>query len=335
MKITKNHFSIFAVLTLVLIVVSYAVYSNYPRSHCRLEVDNPVTTQHTLGNVVFDAFDRHKLWVSASAGNVMDDVLYDRRSDNFNYDGLYRLSKDGKSWLFRYGGQVFDNDGTKRTFLYDVQWANGDYPKEAGAYTVEVVSQQPNSKTSPTLNTVGDSITWWQYGEYFRCLLADNGLPYNFVGSRTDIFGYGHDGEGGNNTRDVLNRIQAIPPSSYYFILIGTNDRFSTDETVSNIMKIAALLRDKQNDSIVLISTLLPRKDEFNARVEGVNEKLKNAFKHCKDCQGLKLIDTNVVLAQKDWQSLSADGLHPNKEGYKFLAKFIANKLQNLQQPVR
>jgi hypothetical protein len=309
-------------------LAGYVVIRETSRSHCdALRVSYPVHTLGDLGTINFESFGRHKLWLSSSEGNLVDDRLYDRRTDNFNYDGLYRLTKDGKSWYFRHGGQTFNHDNTNRTFLYDVQWVDQHYPKKPGKYHVEVVGET-KPVSLPTFNTVGDSITWWQHGEYLRCMLADAGIGHNFIGSRTDIFGYGHDGEGGDNTRDVLKRIKDIAPSSTYFLLIGTNDRFETRETVDNILKIARALSKKQPNTIVLVSTLLPRSDEFDQRNQKVNDALRQYFKSCTSCDSITLVDTHTAfIKQENWQGLLADGLHPSKAGYLFLAQFIKGQL--------
>lgn len=314
------------------VVLCVAFVSFITRSHCEyLRVSRPLTTVHTLGTISFDAFTNDTIWLSAKAGNLMDDQLYDRRTDNLNYDGLYQLTRDGKRWLFRHGGQAFNSDGSKRTLLYDVQWNHHKFPEAAGDYEVAVMAETLPPPPHSTLNTVGDSITWWQHGEHFRCRLADAGLELRFVGSRTDSFGYGHDGEGGNTTRDVLKRINHIAPSAHYFLLIGTNDRFRTDETIKNIIRIAHRLNAKQN-STVFISTLLPRTDEFNARNETVNVGLKQALASCTHCKNMVLIDTNAAFqSHPEWPSLLADGLHPNEEGYAFLAKYVAESISKLQ----
>lgn len=319
------------VITLVAISCTYlGIEPLINRSHCEfLRVSRPFITLHNLGKRQFESFQNHAIWLSAEEGDLTDDTLYDRRTDNFNYDGLYRLTRSGKSWLFRHGGQAFNNDGSKRTLLYDVEWEKAKVPDEPGIYEVEAIAETKKPSANATLNTVGDSITWWQHGEHFRCMLADAGLNLDFAGSRTDSFGYGHDGEGGNNTRDILKRINAIAPSSHYFLLVGTNDRFEADETIKNILQIAHGLKAKSN-SMVFVSTLLPRTDEYNQRNEAVNKGIKQSLQSCADCKNIMLIDTNrAFLSHPDWKNLLADGLHPNKEGYAFLTNFIVNEIRN------
>ena len=96
----------------------------------------------------------------------------------------------------------------------------------------------------------------------------------HFSAARTDVFGYAHEGEGGNNTNQVLARMNGISPSGAYFLLVGTNDRAPPLHTVSNILIIAQLLKEKAatgNGVKVFISTLLPRVDQFKERNVKVN----------------------------------------------------------------
>lgn len=283
-----------------------------------------------LGEYSFDQFGLSSIRFSKSEGDLTDKVLYDREKTNFNFDGLYRVSNASNEWFFRFGGQAYDHDEVGGTFLYDIQWSDGKYPSEGGKYNVDVVLKKKNNNTKFAKETrkmtmVGDSITWWQKGEYFRCYLTQAGLGFDFVGSRTDTFGFAHDGEGGNKTTDVLKRIKYIPVSDVYFLLIGTNDRYSASVTAGNIFKIANELHNKNKKSTVVISTLLPRKDEFNQRNNDINAILKRNVLACSYC---KLIDLGGMISNVNWEGLlETDGLHPNVKGYQTLSGIIANEL--------
>ena len=226
----------------------------------------------------------------------------------------------------------FDSDNSKRTLFYDVQWADGRHPTVAEAYQVDIVEAHDHlPPRRPTMSMVGDSVTWWQYGEYFRCLLADAGVPFEFIGSRTDVFGYGHEGEGGNKTTDVIARLDYILPSQNYFLLVGTNDQAGSEEdVVKRIMQIASALQQKQaklpGEKRVYIGTILPRTDEFGPRNKRINALLRKRIHTCKKkCEGIRLIDTETAfLSQPHWKDLLAGELHPNLEGYRFLAGFLA-----------
>ena len=205
----------------------------------------------------------------------------------------------------------------------------GEIPR-AGIYLVikEATSRKKIFKKS--MDTIGDSITWWSKGRFFRCLMRDNGLLYDFVGSHTDIFGFGHDGEGGNTSAEVLGRLDSIPYADSYFLLIGTNDRITAQKTIDHIVEIAKKLGAKHNSS-VYISTLLPRADKYNQRNQEINEMLISYGVICSKCHVIDL--GGAFYALPNWQSYLADGLHPSLKGYIVLAKLVAKYIndQNVQ----
>jgi lysophospholipase L1-like esterase len=203
-----------------------------------------------------------------------------------------------------------------------ITWAENAVPVSSGVYKVEEYESPRPEVYGKTMVTIGDSITWSQYGRYLRCLLIDNDIGYDFIGTKTDTFGFKHEGAGGNNSQDVLNRIEKIPTSDSYFILLGTNDiNFTPEQTVSNLAEIVKKLKIKNNNSVIYISTLLPRKGKPNDRNLMVNDLLKQ-----------KKLPNNVFVLDiadnfyntTNWKIYFLDDmLHPNIQGYKFLAASI------------
>jgi len=173
-----------------------------------------------------------------------------------------------------------------------------------------------------TLDTVGDSITWWQHGEKFRCIMLDKGLEFDFVGSFVDAYGYYHDGHGGDTTSTVLSRMESIPISDNYFVLIGTNDHISPRITVNNILLISERLSMKSARSRVFISTLLPKKDAFSSISTQINELLRTST-FCPQCE---LVDLGMyVESLPQWETLFTDGIHPNADGYNVMTDYLTN----------
>jgi lysophospholipase L1-like esterase len=308
--------------------VVVSAHSATPSSHCALKASHRPQTLHYLGDMQFDAFTDDSIQFAASEGDRTDPVLYDARTDNFHYDGLYRLRNASGQWQFRIGAQEF---GTHTRFFH-VQWEQGRRPQQAGIYTVEALKQPAVIRTGAPIAMVGDSITWAGYGQRLRCEMLDAGFSGHFVGRHVDSFGLAHEGEGGNTTADLMRRLENVPASSRYFLLIGTNDVTATPkETLDNILHIAGGLSHARKAAKVYVSTLLPRSDNkaANRRNDAVNELLRAHFKTCTDCQSLVLVDTAQVMHEHgDWQSLLVDGLHPSIEGYRFLAKYWVQEIR-------
>lgn len=130
--------------------------------------------------------------------------------------------------------------------------------------------------------------------------------------------------------------MNGISPSGAYFLLVGTNDRAPPLHTVSNILTIAQLLKEKAatgNGVKVFISTLLPRTDQFKERNVKVNVLLRESIRTCAaSCAQIKLVDLESgFLSNKACETLlSADGLHPNKDGYRLLSELLARELSFL-----
>ncbi len=286
----------------------------YAASACQLVLNQPVKLKSKIGAINITAIHPNSILTSLKP-TIMA-----------NLDELYGLTKDKKTWLFRIAAFTpLPSGGT----LYAVNWATKDLPSK-GTYelaTYEATRKPPFKKT---FDTIGDSITWGGYGQFLRCLLKDQGLPYDFNGSHVDSFGLGHDAEGGDTTQNVLARINKIPSTDVYFLLIGTNDRILPQDTVNNIVQIAKQLYAKNNKATIYISTLLPRADLFLGRNQMVNGLLLQTGSICPRC---KVIDVGgAFYALKDWQKYFPDKLHPNYEGYVELARIINRFIKNDNQ---
>lgn len=193
----------------------------------------------------------------------------------------------------------------------------------------EISSQELPPKYGRTLDTIGDSITWTRDGTKLRCTLDEKGIAYDFVGTYLDPYGYRHDGHGGDSTNIVLSRIDLIPKSDTYFILLGVNDinnKSSTPQkTHDNLMLIASKLFDKNQHAKIYISTLLPLDKEENIYNEEVNRLLKS-YLPCKNCE---LIDLGAHFSsQPNWKELLLDKIHPNSEGYRIITDYLAQHIK-------
>ncbi len=157
-----------------------------------------------------------------------------------------------RRWYFRFGGDNFDQT-SRLTYFYTLVWSGNAAPPKSGRYTFWTTRDiAPPIENSTTLAMIGDSLTWWNFGQKFRCLLQAKISATAFVGSRTDIYGFGHEGEGGNTTGDILSRFDQIVPAASYLMLAGTNDldRLSPETTVLNLKEIVRQSRFEESEQL-------------------------------------------------------------------------------------
>lgn len=253
---------------------------------------------------------------SASAGNITG------ANKVFDYDTLYEISTQGGPVRFRIGDDFFVEG---RSHLGNIAWESGNPLKGGGVFEFYALKTEQVA-SGKTLTMIGDSITWWSYGRYMRCLLSNYLPEINFTGPHTDPFGFGHAGEGGDNTINMLARLDKIRKADYYFILAGTNDwpLDSASTTIRNIQSMAHKLSEQ--GSMVVVSTTLPRLDEHERRNKELNSLLLQWNGNGCNC---KVIDLNASikalpnLKQYYWD----EGLHPNVLGYEKFTYILGNML--------
>lgn len=299
---------------IVFIILYFLSLNSFCTSSCQLLINAPNYYQSTLGAIKFSTFNANYIWLDSSMGNKVA---------AFNTNQDYEVVTGAGSYYFRLNGEAYNPTGTNQTYIYDLAWAFNMVPPTAGTYVVNAY----NSTQAPVyfryLVTVGDSISWWQYGRFLRCLMRDSGLHYDFSGQFTDVFGFNHDAHGGDSTTDLMARINTIPVADAYFLLIGTNDHTNAATTADNIISIAQSLRAKSTCAKVYISTLLPRNDAYNTLNQDINTLLRN---HGAICQGCVLLDLGAYFyAKPNWATyLMADGIHPNMSGENLIANYLA-----------
>lgn len=159
--------------------------------------------------------------------NVDTVGMQGNRLSIFTQDHLYRFYNPiaKNEFWFKFNLSSY-NPGSNITSLGVGQYL-GNQPINIPTpvnYEISEYSWHQQSQFDKTICTIGDSITWYAYGSYFRQCLRDAGLQYDFVGNHVDTFGYGHSAEGGDNTVQILARKQFIPLADVYHIWAGTND---------------------------------------------------------------------------------------------------------------
>lgn len=292
------------------------ISSNVWGTACQLLITPPAYVKEDFGNITLSATSSNSIWLSPGMGD---------KTAIFNYNDLYEVTDSIGSRYFRLNGRVYNHTGTGQTFIYDLAYGFGVVPP-AGTYRLKSYTNDRKSVFGRTLDTIGDSITWWQYGRYLRCLMRDSGLKYDFSGNNYDVFGFQHDGNGGAKTTNVLANMSSIPVSDSYFVLIGTNDQTTAIDTFNNIVEISQELHNKNACAKIYISTLLPRNDAFNGLNQSINTLLKDYTGWCSKCN---LVDLGgYIYGISNWQSyFMADGLHPNYAGYQIISSYLSSAI--------
>jgi len=214
----------------------------------------------------------------------------------------------------------------------------------AGARAFAAEGDAPTNPPQIPLCMIGDSITWAGEGDYWRADLLEHLPSLAFVGTHSAVLGYAHAGEGGNGTAAVLARVDAIPDCPYYHLLIGTNDNGVRDPaviparaaaTAQRIVAIVNGLLSKPHAKIVFLGSILPchtdnpLRDEANSAVNAIlREKLGNELPAGKV---VWVEYEQPIRATPNWEPMIL--LHPTQEGYKLIAKILADRLIEVLKP--
>lgn len=279
---------------------------------CELPVQE-ITGRAAVGDFFVDRANSGLIGFAHSEGDL---------TGRFDFDTLYEIKTATGPARFRINDDFFTNG---QTFLGNLHWEQGSQPPSPGRYEFAAVSvTKPKSEKSLTM--IGDSITWWSYGRYFRCLLSGELPDVGFSGPHVDPFGFGHAGEGGNKTRDILARLDAVQPSDFYFVLAGTNDWALKDpkQTFDNIRRIAERLSAKGGN--VIVSTLLPRLDEHDKFAMEVSALIRAWDGKSCSCAVVELDGKFRQLPDPKnyyWDT----GVHPNLAGYDQIVSILAPQL--------
>jgi lysophospholipase L1-like esterase len=272
-----------------------------------------------------------KIIFDETHGRIETPLKYNNLYNEFNFNNIYEI-KDilGNKYFFRFGWVSFNDE---KSMFTGVIWIDDNIPKLNNIYTefdFSVVDIKYVQFGSTSLCTIGDSQTWFSRAQNLRKFINEANDELIFVGSNTDIYGYGHEGEGGDKTIQLLNRINNIPRTDYYTLLIGTNDYWYDLETARvNILKVVSYLSNFNPKAKIFYLSPLPTtnevRDNFNTNLY---KKLIDDFSKMKN---VIVLDVGEKMRQnKNWASayITSDGVHPSDEGVRFMANLIANKIK-------
>ena len=206
---------------------------------------------------------------------------------------------------------------------------------------------------------IGDSITWYGQGDYFRANVLAHLPNVAFVGTHSAVLGYSHAGEGGDNVmwgfKKRVDDRDRIPDCRYYHLLMGVNDASGTKYDASadaNAARIAKGLMERVDSLLarpgtekVFLGTIFPcvsdnpnvdakMVERFRLRdltASKINGILRREVPE-KYGDKVVLIEYEKVLrARDDWKKIIR--LHPTQEGYKVVGKILADSLRANARP--
>jgi GDSL-like Lipase/Acylhydrolase family len=185
---------------------------------------------------------------------------------------------------------------------------------------------------------IGDSITWAEFGDHWRKELLKHLPNLAFVGSHTACFGYSHAGEGGNNTSQILARMDEIPDCPYYSLLIGTNNNNvqepgkvipNAQATAEAIIEIVNKLLAKNSTEKVFLSSIMPcytdnpLRDVCNHETSKI---LRAKFAEVFPAGKVVWVEyEEPVRKVANWEEIIL--LHPTPEGYAVIAEITAKAI--------
>lgn len=291
---------------------------------------NNETLIKRLGVYEIDSITNSKIIFNKAEGDLTDKILYDNRQDEFNFNGTYKLThtKTSKIYYFKFGWQ---NYNLTNTVYSSVNWLK-DTPNKFGEFFIDAVELPFIQSGNISVCTIGDSQTWWSQGRYLRKFMNELNNDFIFVGSNQDVYGYGHEGEGGNHTKDVVRRLAKIPFADVYTVLLGTNDyNGEVNTSFDNLTIIVEKLIKRNPNAIVLYVTPLPttneKRDNFNLQLKEMflNDKIKK--------NKIRVVYLGEYIRSYDnWKQFFTDGLHPNKLGYHIIATYLTLQINNWTQ---
>lgn len=273
-----------------------------------LTLDIPPYLNRSLGSITFNG----------TADPIAMFIAGDKTAV-FSGEKIYNL--DGTDYWFKFSTSTYDT-GSNQTLLIFPQWAAAAIPS-TGAYTVKEYFYEKMPTVGRKMCMIGDSITGFSYGTYFRTLLKEGGLTYDFAGTYIDTFGYRHNGVAGTTTETHLSSyLQLYPTCESYCILLGTNDSGSM-ATVGNLIKIAGYLNFRNPAAKINICTLLMRTSPER------NEEVNRQLRLVNGVYNMNLVElADNLPAWPEWNDYLQDGIHPTLAGYELIVPLLLDQLE-------
>jgi lysophospholipase L1-like esterase len=158
------------------------------------------------------------------------------------------------------------------------------------------------------------------YEPVLEGILADAGKP-------SIVYNWGIAGENTVNGYDRLAGVlSAHPGASHVLIMEGTND--FTQYSVGSTIEMLGLMIDRSRAHGIepVIATLPPDTSHGGEKQYAIATQYNPMIWQLASSKGVIVADMYAALVNR-WGALSADGIHPNRTGYKVIANVWAEAL--------
>jgi lysophospholipase L1-like esterase len=184
-----------------------------------------------------------------------------------------------------------------------------------------------NQEKAPEIVLIGNSIThYWAGNPNAHIVRGEDSWKKLFKEKVVRNLGFGYD-----RIENALWRIYHGELDGYdakkVILLMGTNnlDKNSDDEIINGIHELVRAVSHRQPFAIIYVAGILPRHGK-EERIAHLNQALQASLQN----ERVTYIDMSSELIQPDGKiikELFTDGLHPNQEGYRRVAKMLEKKI--------
>lgn len=206
---------------------------------------------------------------------------------------------------------------------------------------------------------IGDSITWWNLGDYFRFYALKELPSLAFIGTHSARLGYSSAGEGGDSVSGLKHRINdkyRVPDARYYHLLMGVNDSAASrkeDQVEKNAVRIAGMLKERLQSLLarpttekVFLGTIFPCVHDHHPKESAemaeryrlrdltaskVNEILRKEVPAAFGDKVVIIDYEKILRARDDWKKIIR--LHPRQEGYAVVGPILAEHVRKYAKP--